>query len=118
MKNYIFSSRKKLQKTRVVAVQAAYSYEINPACEDSGIYAEDFLKLYNDGQLTERPLLIQKDENIEEIDYNRESDVFNQNLIFKLKNTNEEIARILPTVDNHSQIEIRRNIFYEKLVKK
>ena len=64
MKNYIFSSRKKLQKTRVVAVQAAYSYEINPACEDSGIYAEDFLKLYNDGQLTERPLLIQKDENI------------------------------------------------------
>jgi hypothetical protein len=61
---------------------------------------------------------IQKEENIEEIDYNRESDVFNQNLIFKLKNTNEEIARILPTVDNQSQIEIRRNIFYEKLVKK
>ena len=60
----------------------------------------------------------QNEENIEEIDYNRDSNVFNQNLIFKLKNTNEEIARILPTVDNQSQLEIRRNIFYEKLVKK
>ena len=38
---------------------------------------------------------ILKDENIEEIDYNRESDVFNQNLIFKLKNTNEEWKRYL-----------------------
>ncbi len=58
------------------------------------------------------------EENVEEIDYNQDSNVFNQNLIFKLKNSTEEIARILPTVDNQSQIEIRRNIFYEKLVKK
>jgi hypothetical protein len=58
------------------------------------------------------------EENVEEIDYNQDSNVFNQNLIFKLRNSTEEIARILPTVDNQSQIEIRRNIFYEKLVKK
>lgn len=42
---------------------------------------------------------------------------FDQNLIFKIKETNEEVVRILPTVDSKSQVKIRRTIFYEKLVK-
>lgn len=42
---------------------------------------------------------------------------FDQNLVFRIKETNEEIVRILPTVDSKSQNKIRRNIFYEKLIK-
>ena len=48
---------------------------------------------------------------------NDDDDTFGQNLIFRIKETNEEIVRILPTVDSKSQIKIRRNIFYEKLTR-
>ena len=54
---------------------------------------------------------------LEEIDQASDTHSYNQNLIFKVKNSNEEIARILPTVDNQSQSEIRRSIFFEKLIK-
>ena len=40
-----------------------------------------------------------------------------RSLIINNKETNEEIVRVLPTVDSLSQIEIRRKIFYEKLIK-
>lgn len=43
---------------------------------------------------------------------------FDQNLIFRIKETDEEIARVFPTVDSKSQTKIRRMIFYEKLVKR
>lgn len=37
---------------------------------------------------------------------------------FRMKGEgNEEIVRVLPTVDSLSQMEIRRKIFYEKLIK-
>lgn len=42
---------------------------------------------------------------------------FRQNMIFKVKETNEEIVRVLPPVDSKSQSQIRRNIFYEQLIK-
>lgn len=51
---------------------------------------------------------------IDENDINSE---YNQNLIFKIKETDEEIVRVLPTVDSKSQTQIRRKIFYDKLVK-
>lgn len=41
---------------------------------------------------------------------------FNQNMIIKIKETNEEIVRVFPTIDSKSQVEIRRKIFYDKLV--
>jgi hypothetical protein len=43
--------------------------------------------------------------------------VFKQDLIFKIRQTNEEIVRIFPTVDSKSQMQIRRKIFYDKLIK-
>lgn len=43
---------------------------------------------------------------------------FDEKLIFRIKETNEEIARVFPTVDSKSQTKIRRKIFYEKLVKR
>lgn len=45
-----------------------------------------------------------------------ETNDFNQSLIIKIKETNEEIVRILPTVDSKSQIKIRRKIFFDKLI--
>lgn len=42
---------------------------------------------------------------------------YNLNMVIKIKETNEEIVRQLPTVDSKSQIVIRRKIFYEKLIK-
>lgn len=47
----------------------------------------------------------------------REDFEYGQSLIMKIKETNEEIVRVLPTVDSKSQMEIRRNIFYDNLVK-
>lgn len=47
-----------------------------------------------------------------------ETGEFDQNLIFKIKETNEEISRVFPTVDSKSQNKIRRTIFYEKLAKR
>jgi hypothetical protein len=44
------------------------------------------------------------------------TDNFSQNLIFKFKETNEEIVRVLPEIDSKSQFQIRRKIFYEKLI--
>jgi len=41
---------------------------------------------------------------------------FDQKLVIKLDN-NQELVRLLPSVDNKSQMQIRRKIFYEKLVK-
>lgn len=45
------------------------------------------------------------------------SDDYNLKMVIKIKETNEEIVRQLPTVDSKSQIVIRRKIFYEKLLK-
>lgn len=42
---------------------------------------------------------------------------YEQKLVFKIKETNEEIARVLPAVDSKSQMNIRRTIFFDKLVK-
>ena len=42
---------------------------------------------------------------------------FKQSLIMHIKETNEEIVRMLPTVDSKSQLQIRRQIFFERLVK-
>lgn len=36
---------------------------------------------------------------------------------FKIKSEEQEIIRVLPTVDSQSQMDIRRKIFFEKLVK-
>ena len=46
-----------------------------------------------------------------------ENSGFNQNMIFRIKETDEQIVRIFPVVDSHSQIPIRRNIFYDKLIR-
>lgn len=51
------------------------------------------------------------------VDENDTNSEYNQNLIFKIKETDEEIVRVLPTVDSKSQTQIRRKIFYDKLVK-
>ena len=51
------------------------------------------------------------------IDENDLGTEYNQNLVLKIKETDEEIVRVLPTVDSKSQSEIRRKIFYEKLIK-
>ncbi len=41
----------------------------------------------------------------------------NQNMIFRIKETNEQIVRIFPSVDSQAQAQIRRKIFYDKLIK-
>lgn len=46
-----------------------------------------------------------------------ETEDYKQSILVNIKDTNEEIVRILPTVDSLSQLEIRRKIFYDKLVK-
>jgi len=46
-----------------------------------------------------------------------ETEDYKQSILVNIKETNEEIVRILPTVDSLSQLEIRRKIFYDKLVK-
>lgn len=50
-------------------------------------------------------------------DEDNSKDVFKQDIIFKIKQTDEEIVRVLPTVDSKSQVQIRRKIFFEKLIK-
>ena len=50
-------------------------------------------------------------------DEDNSKDVFKQDIIFKIKQTDEEIVRVLPTVDSKSQLQIRRKIFFEKLIK-
>ncbi len=54
-----------------------------------------------------------KEDYIEE----EETEDYKQSILVNIKETNEEIVRILPTVDSLSQLEIRRKIFYDKLVK-
>lgn len=56
-----------------------------------------------------------KEEDEAELDQNDAT--YSQSLLISVKETNEEICRVLPTVDSLSQIEIRRKIFYEKLIK-
>jgi len=54
-----------------------------------------------------------------ELEMEKEDGVFNGHS-FKVKGTDErgvEIVRVLPCVDSQSQMEIRRKIFYEKMIK-
>jgi hypothetical protein len=50
-------------------------------------------------------------------DENKGDDVYKQDIIFKIKQTDEEIVRVLPPLDSKSQVQIRRKIFFEKLIK-
>lgn len=69
-------------------------------------------KKKTDGEKEENQVTIIDENNIDE------TGEFDQNLIFKIKETNEEVSRVFPTVDSKSQNKIRRTIFYEKLVKR
>lgn len=53
---------------------------------------------------------------LEENEMNKDPSAFNPSS-FKLKDGEQEIIRVLPTVDSQFQMEIRRKIFYEKLVR-
>lgn len=54
---------------------------------------------------------------VEEVTNADDGDKYKQSLILNVKETNEEIIRVLPTVDSISQLDIRRKIFYDKLIK-
>lgn len=52
----------------------------------------------------------------EELEMAKDETAFSSNS-FKLKSEEQDIVRVLPTVDSQSQMGIRRKIFFEKLVK-
>ena len=57
-----------------------------------------------------------KDEE-ESNDEEKDNDPYDDTFVVKVKETNEEIVRFLPTVDSQSQLNIRRKFFFEKLIK-
>ena len=72
------------------------------------------VKEFFTGSVTSKGKQVEEEIEIEE---EEASKGYNQSLIIKIKETNEEIVRVLPTVDSKSQNEIRRNIFYDKLIR-
>ncbi len=65
---------------------------------------------------TGKPADTNVNSNIQEDDEDKKLEEFDQKLFIKLDD-NQELVRLLPSVDNKSQLQIRRKIFCEKLIK-
>lgn len=118
IKNSNKRKENEINKEQVEVVTDEYDFEAKKPVPDYSKLKEEAIRQ----QLRIREFFVGKPKSNKEqettvIDENDTNSEYNQNLIFKIKETDEEIVRVLPTVDSKSQTQIRRKIFYDKLVK-
>jgi hypothetical protein len=106
-------------QTEIKSQEEDYSEAKKPLPDFKKLHEEAIIQQLKIKEFFQPSTSVKKIQLREDLDEEKANNADSQDrsLVINIKETNEEIVRVLPTVDSLSQIEIRRKIFYEKLIK-